>query len=389
MIKLLSRLFIKDRENYKDPSVRSAYGMLCGIWGIFLNLLLFAGKYFAGIVSGSVAIVADAFNSLSDAGSSIISILGFWLAGKKPDRNHPFGHGRLEYLTGLVISVIIISVGLQLCKGSVIKIIRPEAVEFALLPALILLVSIVIKLYIWAYNRSIGKKISSSAMQASAADAVSDSVSTAVVLLSMIISAVFHINIDAYAGLLVSLFIIYSGISAVKDTLSPLLGQAPDPELVVGIQEVVLSHPEIIGLHDMAIHDYGPGRIMASLHAEVNGKGDIYEIHNIIDRAENEVFEKYGCITTIHMDPVDVDNIQLSRLRRDVAEKLKQLDCAVTIHDFRMVPGPEQTSLVFDAVFPRECRDSDQELIREIQALVKTYWPKYKAVVKIDRTYVL
>ncbi len=389
MLKLLSKIFIKDRENYKDASVRSAYGMLCGIWGIFLNLILFAGKYFAGAVSGSMAIIADAFNSLSDAGSSIISLLGFAIAGKKPDKDHPFGHGRVEYLTGLIISVIIITVGLELCKSSVLKILHPESVDAALIPALILLVSIGVKIYIGAYNRSIGKKIHSAAMLASATDAISDSVSTAVVLISMGVSKLFDINIDAYAGLLVSVFIIYSGFSAVKDTISPLLGQAPDPELVAGIQEVVLSYPEILGLHDLVIHDYGPGRIMASLHAEVNGKGDIYRIHDIIDQAENELYSKFSCIATIHMDPLDLDNIHLSRLQRDVAQKLRELDRSATIHDFRMVPGETHTNLIFDAVFPIECKDSDEVLIKKINELVSQNWPGYNAVVKIDRNYVL
>ena len=389
MIKLLSKIFIKDHENYKDTAVRSAYGMLCGIWGIILNLLLFAGKYFAGVVSGSMAIIADAFNSLSDAGSSIISLLGFALAGKKPDKNHPFGHGRIEYLTGLVISVIIISVGFELCKSSILKILHPQPIEASITVAVILLVSIGVKIYIYAYNHSIGKKINSAAMLASATDSISDSVSTAVVLISMGVSAFFHINIDAYAGLLVALFIIYSGISAVKETLSPLLGQAPDPELVNEIEDLVLSYPEILGIHDMVIHDYGPGRIMASLHAEVNGKGDIYELHDVIDRAENKVFDKCGCITTIHMDPIDVDNFRLSEMKNKISQKLKEFDCDVSIHDFRMVPGTTHTNLIFDAVFPVDCKDSDEVLKARIDALIKDSWPQYNTVVKIDRNYVL
>lgn len=387
MLKLLTGIFIKDSENTKDPKVRGAYGMLCGIYGIFLNLVLFAGKYIAGTLSGSMAIVADGFNSLSDAGSSIISLLGFALAGKKPDPDHPFGHGRIEYLTGLIISVIIIIVGLELLKGSILKIIHPEPIVPGLLTALILLASIAVKLYMNAYNRTIGKKINSGAMLASATDSLSDSVATAVVLISMGISFFFHINIDAYAGLLVSGFIIIGGFGSVKDTLNPLLGQAPDPELVKGIEELVLSHHELLGVHDLVIHDYGPGRLMASLHAEVNGKGDIFVLHDVIDRAENEIYQKFGCVATIHMDPLDVDNPEVSKMRKAVAKKLMELNSNLTIHDFRMVPGNTHTNLIFDAVFPVTVKDSDSELAKKVQELIKESWPECIAVVKIDRDY--
>lgn len=387
MLKLLTRIFIKDSENVKDPKVRGAYGMLCGIYGIFLNLVLFVGKYLAGTLSGSMAIVADAFNSLSDAGSSIISLLGFALAGKKPDPDHPFGHGRIEYLTGLMLSLIIITVGFELLKSSVEKIIHPEAVVPGLLPAIILLVSILVKMYMARYNKKIGKKINSATMMASATDSISDSVATTVVLLSMGVSYFFHINIDAYAGLLVSGFILLGGFGSAKDTISPLLGQAPDPELVKGIEELVLSHEELLGVHDLIVHDYGPGRLMASLHAEVNGKGDIFVLHDVIDRAENEIYEKFGCLATIHMDPLDMDNTENSRTRKAIAKKLKELNPDVTIHDFRMVPGHTHTNLIFDAVFPVNVKESDEELVKRIQALIKEDWPDYNAVVKIDRDY--
>lgn len=387
MLKLLTRIFIKDRENVNDPKVRGAYGILCGVYGIVLNLLLFAGKYIAGSLSGSMAIIADGFNSLSDAGSSILSLLGFALAGKKPDPDHPFGHGRIEYLTGLMLSVIIITVGFELLKSSLIKIVHPEPVVPGLLPALILLVSIIVKMYMAGYNRKIGAKINSAAMQASAADSASDSIATAVVLLSMGISFFFDINIDAYAGLLVSGFIILGGFGSAKDTISPLLGQAPDPELVKGIEDIVLSHCELLGVHDLVVHDYGPGRLMASLHAEVDGKGDIFVLHDVIDRAENEIFETYGCIATIHMDPLDMDNSELFTTRREITKKLKELNGDVTIHDFRMVPGTTHTNFIFDAVFPVTVRDSDEELTEKIQALLRENWPDCCAVVKIDRDY--
>ncbi|MGM9588106.1 MAG: cation diffusion facilitator family transporter, partial [Candidatus Limivicinus sp.] len=271
MIKLLTKLFIKDHENVTNAAVRRAYGTMCSLYGIFLNLLLFAGKYFAGVISGSVAITADAFNNLSDAGSSIITLLGFAIAGKKPDPDHPFGHGRAEYLAGLVLSAVIILMGFELVKSSFEKILHPEPISSGLLPAIILVCSILVKFYMCLYNRSVGKKINSAAMQATATDSLSDSVATTVVLISMGVSYFFHVNIDGYAGLLVAVFILYAGFNAAKDTVSPLLGQAPDPEFVQQVADIVTAHPEVVGIHDLVVHDYGPGRVMVSLHAEVRG----------------------------------------------------------------------------------------------------------------------
>lgn len=387
MLKFMIRIFIRDHENVQDAKVRSAYGTLCGLYGIFLNLILFACKYFAGLLSGSVAIVADAFNNLSDAGSSIITLLGFVFAGKKPDLNHPFGHGRIEYLAGLLLSVIIILMGVELGKSAVEKILSPQPVEAGLLPALILLVSIAVKLYMSHYNKSVGRKIHSAAMQATATDSLSDAVATAVVLLSMGVSRLFHVNIDGFAGLAVAAFIIFAGYNAARETLSPLLGQAPDPELVKGIQNTVMAHPEIVGIHDLIVHDYGPGRLMVSLHAEVNGDGDIFLLHDAIDRAEMEIKERFGCPATIHMDPIEADDTEISHMRHEVAEKLKELDPAISVHDFRMIPGPTHTNLIFDAVLPAACRYGDEEAARLIRELINAAWPDRFAVVNIDRSY--
>lgn len=388
MIELLSRIFIKNRDKVNDPAVRRAYGTLCSVYGIFLNVLLFAGKYFAGVLSGSVAIVADAFNNLSDAGSSVISLLGFAIAGKKPDLDHPFGHGRAEYLAGLLLSALIVVMGVELGKSSIEKIISPEPVEAALLPALILLASILVKFYMSLYNKAVGKKINSPSMEATATDSLSDCIATTVVLLSMGISYFFHVNVDGWAGLLVAAFIIFAGYNAMRDTLSPLLGKAPDPELVKEIEETALSHPEIVGIHDLIIHDYGPGRGFVSLHAEVNGKGEIFELHDAVDQAEREIREKFGILATIHMDPIDCDNEQLNQLRDAVADKLTEIDPRIKIHDFRMVPGPTHTNLIFDALVPADLKASDGELSRRIADLVHRSWKKYYAVVDIDRSYV-
>ena len=388
MLKLLIRLFIKDSENVTDEKVRRAYGTLCSLYGIFLNIVLFAGKYFAGLISGSVAIIADAFNNLSDAGSSVITLLGFAIAGRKPDPDHPYGHGRVEYLTGLALSVLIIVMGVELGKSSFEKILNPEPIEVGLLPALILVASIAVKVYMSMYNRSVGKKINSAAMQATAADSLSDSVSTGVVLLSMIVTWLFGVNIDAYAGLAVALFIIYAGFSAAKETLSPLLGQAPDPELVENIEKAVMSHPEIKGIHDMIFHDYGPGRSFVTLHAEVDGSGDIFQLHDVIDQAEMEIGHDFNILATIHMDPVESNNPQVVEMRAAVAEKLKEICPDITIHDFRMVPGPSHTNLIFDAVLPAGFAMKDSECAERIRTLVHDTWENHFAVVNIDRAYV-
>lgn len=388
MIKLLTKLFIKGHENVANAAVRRAYGTMCSLYGIFLNLLLFAGKYFAGVISGSVAITADAFNNLSDAGSSIITLLGFAIAGKKPDPDHPFGHGRAEYLAGLALSAVIILMGFELAKSSFEKILHPEPINTGLLPALILVCSILVKFYMCLYNRSVGKKINSAAMQATAVDSLSDSVATTVVLLSMGIAYFFHVNIDGYAGLLVAVFIIYAGFNAAKDTVSPLLGQAPDPEFVQQIADIVTAHPEVVGIHDLVVHDYGPGRVMVSLHAEVRGDGNIFDLHDAIDTAETELKEQLGCIATIHMDPIEADNTEVSQMRATVSEKLKELDNVISIHDFRMVPGPTHTNLIFDAVVPADYPKSDEELAANIRQQIHQAWPDRYAVVTIDHSYI-
>lgn len=389
MLKLLVRLFIKDPENVTDQKVRNAYGTLCGAFGIFLNVLLFAGKYFAGIISGSVAISADAFNNLSDAGSSAISLLGFRLASKKPDPEHPFGHGRIEYLTGLVISALIILMGFELGKSSVEKIISPTPVEGGLLPVIILAVSIGVKFYMSLYNRSIGKKINSSAMMATATDSLSDSVSTAVVLVSILVSHIFGLNIDGWAGLAVAMFICFAGFSAIKDTIAPLLGSAPEKDFIRDIEHTVLAFPEILGIHDLIIHDYGPGRLFISLHAEVNGHGDLFMLHDVIDNAEKELHDRFGCLATLHMDPIDPENEELASLTteliRDVRSSLG--NDSITIHDLRIVPGESHTNVIFDAVLPANFKLTDQEAASAIRNSVLKDHAGYFAVVNIDRAY--
>ena len=388
MISLLSRLLIKNHKDYENPQVRQSYGMLCGLVGICLNILLFAGKYFAGTLSGSIAIVADSFNNLSDAGSSLVTLLGFRLAGKKPDPGHPYGHGRIEYISGFVVSFLILLMGFELAKSSMAKILHPEPMQAGWLPALILIASICVKVYMFLYNRAVGKKINSSAMTATATDSLSDSIATTVVLISMVIAHFFHINIDGYAGLLVALFILYAGYSAAKDTLAPLLGQAPDPDFVQHVTEIVMSHPEVIGIHDLVVHDYGPGRKMVTLHTEVDGKGDFFTLHDAIDNIERELTAECGCHATIHMDPIESDNEAVLAMRDKVSELVQRIDPAITIHDFRVVPGKTHTNVIFDAVVPASLPMSEEAVAERIRLLVADAYPNHYAVVDIDQSYI-
>ena len=388
MISLLSRLLIKNHKDYENPQVRQSYGMLCGLVGICLNILLFAGKYFAGTLSGSIAIVADSFNNLSDAGSSLVTLLGFRLAGKKPDPGHPYGHGRIEYISGFVVSFLILLMGFELAKSSMAKILHPEPMQAGWLPALILIASICVKVYMFLYNRAVGRKISSSAMTATATDSLSDSIATTVVLISMVIAHFFRINIDGYAGLLVALFILYAGYSAAKDTLAPLLGQAPDPDFVQRVTEIVMSHPEVIGIHDLVVHDYGPGRKMVTLHTEVDGKGDFFTLHDAIDNIERELTAECGCHATIHMDPIETDNETVLAMRDKVAALVRRIDPAITIHDFRVVIGKTHTNVIFDAVVPPGLPMTDEAVAARIRLLVADAYPNYYAVVDIDQAYV-
>lgn len=389
MVDLLSKIFIKNRTEYGNAAVRKAYGTLCSVLGIFLNVLLFAGKYAAGVISGSIAITADAFNNLSDAGSSAISLLGFRLSGKKPDPHHPFGHGRIEYISGLAVAIMIVVMGVELFMSSVRKIAAPTPVEIGLLPAAILLVSILVKVYMFAYNRSIGRKISSAAMAATGTDSLSDSIATAVVLLSMGVSYLFDVNIDGYAGVLVALFILYAGAGVAKDTLSPLLGQAPDPELVSKIEELVMSSPAVIGMHDLVVHDYGPGRLMISLHAEVDGRGDIFELHDSIDTVERKLKETLGCDATIHMDPVETDNELLAAERSALNEALSGVNGLRGIHDLRMVMGPSHTNLIFDVVMDTSVGMSAEDFRSLICRTVEEHMPGHFAVVTVDTSFVI
>ena len=388
MISLLAKWLIPHREQVEDSAVRRAWGALCGFVGIGLNILLFAGKLAAGTLSGSIAITADAFNNLSDAGSSVVTLLGFRLAGKKPDAGHPFGHGRLEYVSGLVVAGLILLMGAELAKSSVDKILHPEAVTFSWLAAGILLASIGVKLYMYLYNRAVGKKIKSAAMSATAADSLSDTAATSAVLLAMVIGKLTDVQLDGWVGLVVALFILWSAVQAARDTISPLLGQAPDPLLVKEIESLVMGHDTVVGIHDLVVHDYGPGRCIISLHAEVPADRQVLELHDVIDSIEEELGQKLHCEAVIHMDPVVVGDPTVTALHQQVAALVKTIDPRITIHDFRMVPGQTHTNLIFDAVIPFDERLTRQQVADRIRQMVSEMEGDYRAVVKVENSYV-
>lgn len=387
MITLLSRWLIRDNDRVDDPEVRRKYGVLCGAVGIGLNILLFLAKFFAGTISGSIAITADAFNNLSDAGSSLVTIVGFKLAGQKPDPHHPFGHGRMEYLSGLVVAMLILLMGFELLQSSVDKILHPHPVTFSWLSVGILLLGIACKLYMSHYNRSVGQKIHSAAMKATAADSLSDSISTAAVLASTLIAHFFSLNIDGWVGLAVACFILYAGFNAAKETVNPLLGQAPDHQLVTDIEEVVLGFAPISSIHDMIIHDYGPGRMMISLHAEVPADGDLLELHDTIDLVEQTLRERFHCDAVIHMDPIVTNDEQVLRMRQKMTQLVQVIDRRITVHDFRMVTGPTHTNLIFDVACPFDLPLADSEVKRQVEEIVALLDGNYNAVVTVDRIY--
>lgn len=388
MITFLASLFIKDRRNYDSPAVRQAYGVLSGAVGIGLNILLFLGKWIAGTLSGSIAITADAFNNLSDAGSSIITLIGFRLSGQAPDPEHPFGHGRMEYISGLLVSVAILVMGFELIWSSFGKLRDPELIESSALVLGILLASILVKVYMFYYNRSLSKKLDSAAMKATSVDSLSDTVATTLVLIATVISKYTGLILDGWFGILVGIFIVYTGGSTLKETIDLLIGQPPKKEFIDEIREIVLGHSLVYGVHDLIVHDYGPGRRMISLHAEVAVDGDIQDIHEQIDHIEHELQEKLNCSATIHMDPIVTDDKEVLEMKAKVEAMVQSLDENFSMHDFRMVKGPTRTNLIFDVEVPRKTSLTDNEIMNRLKEMVHGLpGSKYFAVIQIDHEY--
>lgn len=389
MTSFLLKFFIKDYKNTENQAVREKVGNFGGIVGIFCNLLLFIIKFIAGTISNSISITADAFNNLSDMGSSVVTLLGFKLSNIPPDKEHPFGHGRIEYLSATFVSAIIMFVGGELFLSSVKKIITPEPLETEKISIsiIILVISVLIKLWMSFFNKKLGNMISSDSLKATAKDSLNDCISTSAVLISTFVSLFFNINIDAYAGLAVAIFIIYSGITSIKDTLNPLLGMPPKKEMIDEIENIVYSFDKFVGIHDLIVHNYGPGRTFASLHVEVPENINIIWCHEQIDLCEKIIRERMNIEVVIHMDPVATDDEFVNDLKSKVYKKIEEFDSSLSCHDFRVVKGEKVTNVIFDTVIPNKYKLSAEQLKIKIQELVHEISPNYNCVITIDIDY--
>lgn len=388
MTDFLSRIFIKDHENTKEPSVRESYGKLAGAVGIVSNAILCIAKVLAGIFSGSIAIIADGINNLADASSSVITLVGFRLASMPEDEEHPYGHARIEYISGMIVSVLIVVVGIELAKSSVEKILHPTALEFSWTIVVVLAIAILLKIWQAMFNIKIGKKINSVALAATGADSRNDVISTSVVLFSLIVGKFSGLQIDGYMGVLVALFIIWSGIGLVKETMSPLLGEAPDPELTNAISDMALSFDGVLGIHDLVVHNYGPGKIFASIHIEVDAAGDLMESHDMIDNIERQISTKLHLMLTAHMDPIRMNDpvvVQMTKLAKEVEEGLEGV---TNVHDLRVVPGPTHTNIIFDVVVTAGCKLTTREIHDAFSKAVKAVDPHYFVVINFDKSYI-
>ena len=386
MTNLLIKLFVKDSKNTSDPAVRKRYGYLGAFTGIVLNILLFFGKLIAGILSGGISVIADAFNNLSDAGSSIMTFVGFKMAGMPADSEHPYGHGRMEYVSGIIISFIIMMMGFELGKSSDEKIFSPEKSEFSILAVSVLGASLLVKLWMALFNTKLGRKIDSATMKAAAADSLSDCISTLVVIICMFIQLFSGFELDSYAGIIVALFILYTGFNTFKESLTPLLGAKPKKELVEEIENTVMNYDGIVGVHDLMVHDYGVGRMVISLHAEISSKTDIMLAHELIDLIEDDLREKYRCSVTIHMDPVVVDDQKADEVKKVVLDIIKNIDSSLTIHDFRITDGVSRINVIFDLVTPFGFRYKDGELALMIKNAIAEKDGRLNAVITVERS---
>ncbi len=387
MTELLIKLFVKDGKNIKDPTVRSAYGKLSGAVGIAVNLILCAAKFLVGLLTGSITVTADAVNNLSDAGSSIITLFGFKLSEKPADKEHPYGHGRIEYISALTVSIFVIIMGVELLKSSVEKIKTPADVEFSLTAVAVLVFSILGKLWLAFFNWKLGKKINSTATKAVVTDSLSDTASTFVALISLIVSHKTGFNCDGYFGAAVSLLILWSGISLVKETLAPLLGQPPEKEFYEQIKKEIMSYDGIVGVHDLIIHDYGPSRLFASAHAEVPSDVDIMQSHDTIDLIEHEIKKKYGMLISIHLDPIVVNDERINELHELTAKAVREVNSEFSIHDFRVVEGTTHTNLIFDVVVTYDEKRSPSEITSLISEKLSKIDERFFCVITVDYSF--
>ncbi len=387
MTNLLIKLFIKDKD-VNNPETRGKYGILSSATGIIVNILLSIVKMIIGVIAGSISIISDALNNITDVGSSVVTMIGFKVSQKKIDKDHPWGHGRMEYITAFIVDIIILMVGFELLKSSIDKIIHPELPTVSSVTIVILVIAVLTKLWLFFFYRKIAKTIDSNAIKGNAYDSISDSISTLVVLLSAIVAVVFGISIDGYASLIVSAFILFTGYKAIKETIDLLLGMKPDPEFIKEIEEESKKYDMISGIHDIMVHDYGPGRKIVSFHAEVPANGDICKVHDIIDQMEQDLYNKFNCITTIHMDPIVVDNEEINGMREFTEKVVKELNPEFSIHDFRMTDGGQRINLIFDLVVPRDKEYNSEEIRKTIQNKIHEKDNKYYAVIKVETSYI-
>lgn len=387
MTNFLIKKFVRDYKNDKDREVRASYGKMSGIVGIICNVILFAVKLLAGLISGSVSITADAVNNLSDASSSIISLLGFKLASRPADEEHPYGHGRYEYLSGLMVAVFIMVIGVELFRSSIGKILAPSPVEFSWVIVGVLIFSILLKLWMMFFNTNIGNRINSKTLTATAADSRNDVITTAAVLTAALVARFAGIELDGIMGVAVALFILYSGFGLIKDTLDPMLGKAPQEEQVNKIKSKILSYPNVLGTHDLMVHDYGPGRLFASVHVEMAAENDVLESHDVIDNIERDFLENDGLHMIVHLDPISTKDSLINELRTWISEQITYLDERLTIHDLRIVKGPTHTNVIFDCVVPHDMEIGEKEIKNYLRNVIKEKYPSYYAVVTIDRSY--
>ncbi len=388
--RLLIKIFIKNSENVEDSLVRDRYGYFAGIIGIIFNLLLFFIKLLVGIFTGSIAVTADAFNNLSDTVSSIITILGFRLSNLPPDKEHPFGHGRSEYIASLIMSFLILLVGLDFTKSSITRILNPSPVHFDILAFILLLFTIIVKVWLSLFNRFVGKKIKSKALEISAFDSLGDVFASSIVLISFIVARFTDLPLDGYVGLFVSLFILYAGYKLLRETISPLLGESPDPELVENIKNELLSYKYITGVHDLIIHNYGVGKFMASIHAEIPANIDIMTIHDVIDTAEREISKKLKIILVVHMDPISLEKDEVKSVRLDVEKIISENPIIKSIHDFRVIGKGEKQTLVFDVVITPDNSNkkiTNEEIIEFISTKVKEIHKDFNCIITVDREF--
>ena len=387
MTNFLIKLFIKDKD-VKNPKVRTKYGTLSSLTGIVVNFILSITKVIVGIISNSMSIISDGLNNITDAGSSVITMIGFKMSQKKVDDDHPWGHGRMEYISAFIVDMLIVLVGIELFKSSIDKIINPVMPDISVITITILVIAIMAKLWLFFFYKKIAKAINSEAIKGNAYDSISDVVSTLVVLVSALVAKFANISIDGYVSILVSIFILFTGFKALKETVDILLGSKPDPELVKGIEEFTKKYDMIVGIHDMMVHDYGPGRKIVSFHAEVPANSDICMAHDVIDQMEQDIYEEFNCITTIHMDPIEVDDEEINKMREITEKIVKGINEKYSIHDFRMTNGGGRINLIFDLVIPREEKVESDKLKVQVQQKIHSENPKYYAVPKVEYSYV-